>query len=134
MRRPIRVREHIVRAALEAITYQVRDVVEAMSNEANLNIPILRVDGGGTSNSFLMQFQADILGIPIQKAEIAEITALGSAYLAGLAIGIWEDATQIAKNWRASKIYEPNMSLDQRENLYSGWKKAVDRAKEWIQN
>jgi glycerol kinase len=103
-----------------------------MSNEANLQIPVLRVDGGGTANALLMQFQADIVGIPIQRAEIAEITALGSAYLAGLAIGIWKDTTQIAKQWRASKIYEPSMSLDQRESLYDGWKRAVDRAKEWV--
>jgi glycerol kinase len=125
-------RGHLARATLEAIAYQVRDVVEAMSNEANLQIPVLRVDGGGTANALLMQFQADILGIPIQRAEIAEITALGSAYLAGLAIGIWKDTTQIAKQWRASKIYEPSMSLDQRESLYDGWKRAVDRAKEWV--
>jgi len=127
-------RGHLVRATLEAIAYQVRDVVVAMSGEANLDIPVLRVDGGGTANSLLMQFQADILGIPIQKAEIAEITALGSAYLAGLAIGIWKDTTQIVKQWRASKVYEPTMSTDQRENLYNGWKRAVDRAKKWVQD
>ena len=127
-------RAHLARATLEAIAYQVRDVVEAMSNEANLRMPVLRVDGGGTANSLLMQFQADILGIPIQKAEVAETTALGAAYLAGLAAGLWKDTAQIAKQWRASEIYEPKMSYDQRESLYAKWKRAVERAQGWEQS
>jgi glycerol kinase len=127
-------RGHLARATLEAIAYQVRDVVEAMSNEANLRIPVLRVDGGGTANSLLMQFQSDILGISIQKAEVAETTALGAAYLAGLATGLWKDTTQIAKQWRASEIYEPKMSSDQRESLYARWKRAVERALGWEQS
>jgi len=81
-----------------------------------------------------MQFQADILGIPIQKAELAETTALGAAYLAGLATGLWKDTTQIAKQWRASEIYEPKMSSDQRESLYAKWKRAVERAQGWEQS
>jgi len=126
-------RGHLARATLEAIAYQVRDVVEAMSSEANLQIPVLRVDGGGTANSLLMQFQSDILGIPIQKAEVAETTALGAAYLAGLAVGLWKDTSQISRQWHASKTYEPKMSAHKRENLYAKWILAVERARGWEQ-
>jgi len=122
---------HLARATLEGIAYQARDVVEAMGAEANLQIPQLRVDGGGTANAFLMQFQADILGIPIQVAAVAETTALGAAYLAGLAVGLWRDTTEIAGHWHAAKTYEPSMSTDQRETLYAGWKRAVERAGGW---
>jgi len=122
---------HLARATLESIAYQARDVVEAMRAEANLQIPQLRVDGGGAANAFLMQFQADILGIPIQVAAVAETTALGAAYLAGLAVGLWRDTTEIAGHWRAAKTYEPSMSTDQRETLYAGWKRAVERAGDW---
>ena len=102
-----------------------------MGTEAGLQVPMLRVDGGGTANEFLMQFQADILGIPIQVAIIPETTALGAAYLAGLSAGLWQDTTEIARMWQASRTYEPNMSIDQREVLYSGWKRAVERARYW---
>jgi glycerol kinase len=122
---------HLVRATLEAIAYQARDVIEVMGTEAGLQVPLLRVDGGGTANEFLMQFQADILGIPIQVARIAETTALGAAYLAGLAVGFWQGTAEIARKWQASRTYEPNMSIDQRESLYSGWKRAVERAQGW---
>jgi len=124
-------KEHLVRATLEAIAYQTRDVVEAMRAEAGLQIPLLRVDGGGTANAFLMQFQADILGIPIQRAAVAETTALGAAYLAGLAVGVWRDTSDITRQWRAAETYEPSMSTDQRETLYDGWKRAVECARSW---
>jgi len=124
-------RSHLVRATLEAIAYQVRDVVEAMDADAELKIPLLRVDGGGTANAFLMQFQADILGVPIQVAAVAETTALGAAYLAGLAVGLWRDTAEIAHQWRAVKTYEPSISIDQRETLYAGWKRAVERSRGW---
>jgi len=120
---------HLARATLEAIAYQVRDVVEAMKAETGLQIPFLRVDGGGTDNSFLMQFQSDILGIPVQRAAVAETTALGAAYLAGLAVGLWRDTSDIARQWNASHTYEPGMPLDQRETLYAGWKRAMERAR-----
>ncbi|MCX6004795.1 MAG: glycerol kinase GlpK [Chloroflexi bacterium] len=123
---------HLARATLEAIAYQVRDVVEAMESDANIKIPILRVDGGGTANSLLMQFQADILGIRIQPAAIAETTALGTAYLSGLAVGLWKNIAEIAKKWHAATTYEPQMSRDQREKLYSSWKRAVSRSQGWI--
>jgi glycerol kinase len=125
---------HIARATLEAIAYQVRDVVEVMTAEAGLNIPVLRVDGGGTANSLLMQFQADILGIPIQQAAVAETTALGAAYLAGLAVGLWRNTDELAKLWQAARTYEPKMPADQRERLYAGWKRAVERAMDWAEN
>jgi glycerol kinase len=125
-------RGHLTRATLEAIAYQARDVMEVMEIEANLQIPLLRVDGGGTANALLMQFQADILGVPIQRAAVAETTALGAAYLAGLAVGFWRDTVDITRQWSASDIYEPSMSSDQRESLYAGWKRAVERARSWL--
>jgi glycerol kinase len=127
-------RGHLARATLEAIAYQVRDVVEAMGAEAGLKVPLLRVDGGGTANSLLMQFQADILGVPIQRAAVTEITALGAAYLAGLAVGLWSDTAQLANLWHAAETYEPKMSADQREALYAGWKRAVERARGWVES
>ncbi|MBM4446318.1 MAG: glycerol kinase GlpK [Chloroflexi bacterium] len=125
---------HLARATLEAIAYQARDVVEVMSDEACIQLALLRVDGGGTANSLLMQFQADILGVPIQPALVAETTSLGAAYLAGLAMGMWKDTTELARMWRAAKTYEPSMSADQRENLYAGWKRAVERARGWVES
>ena len=125
-------REHLVRATLEAIAYQSKDVIEAMGTEAGLDIPVLRVDGGGSANKFTMQFQSDILGIPIQVSAIAETTALGAGYLAGLATGFWKDPTDISRKWRASVTYEPAMSNDQRNGLYAEWKRAIERAKGWI--
>lgn len=127
-------RGHIARATLEAIAYQVRDVIDTMRSETGIGIPVLRVDGGGTANSLLMQFQADIMNIPIQVAATAETTSLGVAYLAGLAAGVWKDTAEISGKWRASATFEPRMSADQRENLYSTWKRAVERARDWIIN
>ena len=124
-------RGHIARATLEAIAFQIRDVIDTMRLETGISIPVLRVDGGGTANSFLMQFQADVLNIPIQVAAIPETTSLGVAYLAGLATGIWKNTEEIAGKWRSQATFEPKMSADQRENLYSNWKRAVERAKGW---
>jgi glycerol kinase len=123
---------HIARATLEAEAYQVRDVVDAMKSEAGVNMPVLKVDGGGTANSLLMQFQADILGVPIEVAAIAETTALGIAYLAGLATSVWKNTAEVAAICRSTASYQPTMSADQRENLYSNWKRAVERSKGWI--
>lgn len=124
-------RGHIARATLEAIAYQVRDVIDTMRSETGIGIPVLRVDGGGTANSLLMQFQADIMNIPIQVAAIPETTSLGVAYLAGLASGLWKNTDEIARKWRSRATFEPKMSADQRENLYSTWKRAVERARGW---
>jgi glycerol kinase len=122
---------HLARAALEAIAYQSRDVIDAMQDETKSRIPLLRVDGGASLNDFLMQFQADILGIPVQRAQIAEITAQGAAYLAGLATGIWRDTGEIEKQWHSTATFEPRMSPAERETLYGNWKRAVERAKGW---
>jgi glycerol kinase len=122
---------HLARAALEAIAFQTRDVIDAIKAEADSPVPVLRVDGGGSVNNLLMQFQADILGIPIQRAQIAEITALGAAYLAGLAVGTWHATEEIGKQWHSTAAFEPKMGVDERETLYRYWKSAVARAQKW---
>jgi len=122
-------REDIVRSALESIAYLTRDVVEEMRKE--IDIREIRVDGGATSNRFLMQFQADILGIPIVRSEIREVTALGAAYLAGMAVDIWKDEEEIAAKWRERDRFVPNMDGGERERKYLGWKRAVKRAMNW---
>lgn len=126
--------EHIARSALEAIAYQTRDVLECMQKDSGQIVKALRVDGGATASDFLMQFQADILGIPIQKPEITEMAALGAAYFAGLGIGFWKSKEEIAKQWRVAKIFEPNMSEDKKESLYYDWKRAVERSFNWAQD
>ncbi len=124
-------RAQIVRATLESIAYQTRDVVSAMSADAGLELDALRVDGGAVVNDFLMQFQADILGVPVQRPSVTETTALGAAYLAGLATGFWGSQDEIAQQWQLEKTFEPDMSTDQREALYSRWQEAVERARSW---
>jgi glycerol kinase len=124
-------REHICRAAEEAIAYQTRDVIDAMIADSKEKLTSLRVDGGATKSDFLMQFQADILGIPVEKPVVTEMSALGAAYLAGLGVGFWNGFEDLNKHWKIDKIYEPAMSEDKREELYSGWKKAVKRSLGW---
>ncbi len=124
---------HIVRAALESIAYQTRDVLECMEEDFRMGLKELRVDGGAAANEFLMQFQADILGVPVVIQETTETTALGAAYLAGLAVGFWKDQEQIAANYRVRRKFVPRMSSKQRESLYRKWKKAVDRVRGWEQ-
>ncbi|HEV8469072.1 MAG TPA: glycerol kinase GlpK [Candidatus Limnocylindria bacterium] len=123
-------RAHLARATLESIAYQTRDLVEAM-RAAGQPIEVLRVDGGGTINRFLMQFQADVLGIPVEVAAIRETTALGAAFLAGLGVGFWKSADELRKRRAAAARYEPSMSADQREANYAGWLRAVERARGW---
>ena len=127
-------RGHIARAALESTAYQTRDAVDAMQSDTGLEIPLLRVDGGGTANDLMMQFQADILGIPIERHAIAETTALGAAYLAGLATGFWKDTDEIAANWESDRQYIPSMGDSQRTRLYDDWQRAVGRSKNWQQS
>lgn len=124
-------RAHIVRATLESITFQVREILDAMRNDSGINIDVMRVDGGAVVNKFLMQFQADILGIPVDVPEITETTALGAAYLAGLGIGDFTGLDDIKDRWKLGKRYIPQMSSDQREQLCFNWRKAVDRAGNW---
>lgn len=123
--------EHICRSALESLAYQTRDVIEAMAADSGERAQSLRVDGGATKSDFLMQFQADILGIPIELPEVTEMAALGAAYLAGLGVGFWSGRAEIASQWRVAKTYEPRISLDEREELYHCWKDAVKRSLSW---
>ncbi len=127
-------RAQIIRAALESIAYQTRDVVAAMTADSSLALDTLRVDGGAVVNDFLMQFQADILGVPVQRPTVIETTALGAAYLAGLAIGFWRSQDEIGDQWQLERTFEPAMSADRRESLYSGWQRAVERARDWAQD
>ncbi|MGA1368686.1 MAG: glycerol kinase GlpK [Blastocatellia bacterium] len=122
-------RAHIVRAALEAMAYQTRDVVESMEKDADLKVKELRVDGGAARNNFLCQFQADILGVPVVRPVITETTALGAAYLAGLAVGFWKSPKEIAQQWQVEQRFEPTMKRSQRDRLYEGWKDAVARVR-----
>ncbi|HLV36023.1 MAG TPA: glycerol kinase GlpK [Spirillospora sp.] len=124
-------RAHLVRATLESIAYQTRDVVDAMKADSGIDLQTLRVDGGAVANDFLMQFQADMLGVPVQRPAVTETTALGAAYLAGLASGFWSSQEEIAQQWQVERTFEPRMTADQRDSLYAGWQRAVERAKGW---
>ncbi len=124
-------RAHIVRAALEAMGYQTRDVIETMAAASGTAISLLRVDGGAAANDLAMQFQSDMLQLPVQCPYVIETTALGAAYLAGLAVGYWEHQQQIAKNWAMAKSYLPHMSTPHRDQLYRGWQEAVQRTRGW---
>ncbi|GAA0121020.1 MAG: glycerol kinase GlpK [Clostridium argentinense] len=124
-------RNHIIRAALESIAYQTKDVLDAMIEDTGLDLGELKVDGGASSNGFLLQFQSDILGKIVRRPLIRETTALGAAYLAGLAVGFWKDKEEIMDKWNVDNEYKPNLDIKTREKLYANWKKAVARAKEW---
>jgi glycerol kinase len=122
---------HIARAALEAIAYQTRDVLECMEKDAGIKLKELRADGGATANNFLMQFQADILGVPVVVPEVTEVTSLGAAYLAGLAVGYWKDQQELSQNFKIKKKFTPRFSAAQRELLYERWQIAVSKARHW---
>ena len=124
-------RNHIIRAALESIAYQSADVLRAMEEDTGMCLSVLRADGGASANSFLMQFQADIMGRTIVRPMIRETTALGAAYLAGLATGLWRDRDDIRSQWTLDRRYEPAMDPAERERLLQGWGRAVERAKHW---
>ena len=124
---------HIARSALEAIAFQTRDVLECMQQDCGQKATALRVDGGATASDFLMQFQADALGIPIELPAVTQMTSLGAAYLAGLGVGFWKDRDEIAKQWKIARVFEPHMSADRREALYAGWKRAVQRSLDWAE-
>jgi glycerol kinase len=127
-------RAHVVRATLEAIAYQTRDVLDAMAAEAAHRPAELLVDGGATDNDFLCQFQADVLGIPLLRPRVRETTALGAAYLAGLGVGLWPDPAAIQALWRLDRVFEPTMPAARREALYAGWQRAVARARDWARD
>ncbi|PIC99857.1 glycerol kinase GlpK [Sporosarcina sp. P29] len=119
-------KEHFVRATLESLAYQTKDVLDAMEADSGISLKTLRVDGGVVDNNFLMQFQADLLNVPVERSTINETTALGAAYLAGLAVGFWKDRNEIAEYWRLDRPFEPNMEESVREDLYKGWQKAIN--------
>lgn len=121
-------KEHFVRATLESLAYQTRDVLEAMASDSRIDIKTLRVDGGAVTNDFLMQFQSDILHVPVERPFVNETTALGAAYLAGLAVGFWENKEAVQAHWQLDKKFEPQMAEQQREQLFEGWHKAVKAA------
>ncbi|MEO1514297.1 MAG: glycerol kinase GlpK [Bacteroidota bacterium] len=123
-------KSHLVRATLESLAYQTQDVLHAMQKDAKVPLSSLRVDGGACANNLLMQFQSDILGVSVQRPQVIETTALGAAYLAGLAVKYWKK-TEISKNWRIDRTFEPEMDKKQRNKLYKGWQKAVKRSMGW---
>lgn len=121
-------KEHFVRATLESLAYQTRDVLEAMQSDSDIDLKTLRVDGGAVKNDFLMQFQADILNVPVERAKVNETTALGAAYLAGLAIGFWESKEALQQHWQLDEKFDPEMEKERRDELFAGWHKAVKAA------
>jgi glycerol kinase len=124
---------HIAHAALQAIAFQVADLVHAMEHDSSNKLTTLRVDGGACKNNFLMQFQADILNTVVERPKCLELTALGAAYLAGLAVGFWADSSELENIWQLDRRFEPNMSSTTREKLLSMWHKAVERSLNWAQ-
>ncbi|WP_312521620.1 glycerol kinase GlpK [Anaerospora sp.] len=122
---------HIVRATLDSLAYQTKDVLSAMEADSNIKLQALKVDGGAVANNLLMQFQADILGVPVDRPQVTETTALGAAYLAGLAVGFWSNKEDLVKNWQLDARFEPKMEEGQRDKLYKGWQKAVKRSMDW---
>jgi len=125
-------RAHLVRATLEAICYQSREVLEAMEADAGIELTRLKVDGGAVANDFLMQLQADVLGVPVVRPVVGETTALGAAYAAGLAAGVWDGLDALCQNWGVDRIFEPQWSAERREVGYAGWQRAVERARGWL--
>jgi glycerol kinase len=124
-------RNHVIRAVLESIAYQTRDVLEAMQEDAKTKMVALKVDGGASRSDFLMQFQADILGVEVERPKVIETTALGAGYLAGLAVGFWKSKDDILRNWARDRSFSAAMAEDQKEKKYGRWKRAVERAKGW---
>ncbi len=124
-------KNHIIRAALESIAYQSKDLIRAMEMDSGINLTTLKVDGGAVANDLLMQFQSDILGVPVQRPEVIETTALGAAYLAGMAVGFWGSKEELSASWNLDKEFTPSMDEDKKEKLYTGWRRAIKRAEDW---
>jgi glycerol kinase len=123
---------HLARATLEAICYQSKDVADAMEKDSGVKLDVLKVDGGVTANELCMQMQADILGVPVSKPVVAETTALGAAYAAGLAVGFWKTKEELVQNWNEDKRWSPEWNDEQRAAGYKGWEKAVQRTLDWV--
>lgn len=126
-------RGHIARAALEATAYQTKEVLDAMEKDSGVSLKALKVDGGMVSNNLLMQFQADIVNVPVIRPVVSETTALGAAYASGLAVGFWRDFNELRANWKQDKVWMPNMDDTLRQKIYQGWKKAVSRTLDWVE-
>jgi glycerol kinase len=126
-------KEHLIRATLESIAYQTNDVLKAMQEDSGIELKALKVDGGACANNFLMQFQADILGVKVDRPQVIETTALGAAYLAGLAVGYWKDKEDICSNWALSREFTDNMEVKRRKELLKGWHKAIGRSQDWAE-
>jgi glycerol kinase len=126
-------RAHLARAALEAMAYQSADVIAAMERDAGLRLSELRVDGGAAANGLTMQFQADVLGVPVVRPAVLETTALGAAYLAGLRVGYWPDVATVARQWREDARFTPAMDGARREALLARWRRAVERSRGWAE-
>jgi len=124
-------RNHVIRAGLEALAYQTRDIIDAVTADGSIQVTELRVDGGAVANNLLCQFQADILGLPVIRPTVVEMTALGAGYLAGLGSGLWESTDDIAGQWGVDRCFEPTMSASHRDSLYSGWQAAVELSRGW---
>ncbi len=124
---------HIARASLESIAYQTADVLDAMQADSKLKIRALRVDGGAARNDMLMQFQADILGVPVVRPQAFEATALGAGYLAGLAVGFWKNTKELQQQWKIDRTFEPNRKASEVKELRAGWKRALQRSLQWEQ-
>jgi glycerol kinase len=127
-------RAEIVRATLEAAAYQTRDIAHAMETDSGIALQELRVDGGMVANDWFMQFQADMLNVPVQRPVVAETTALGAAYLAGLAVGFWSGLDDITRNWAVDREFAPTTTADTRARLYRGWQRAVERSRDWARD
>ena len=126
-------RGHIARAALEATAFQTREVLDAMEQDSGVQLKALKVDGGMVVNETLMQFQSDILGVPVIRPKVAETTALGAAYAAGLATGFWSGLEDLRQNWQVDRTWEPAMAEERRIDLYRAWKRAVERTFDWVE-
>lgn len=122
---------HIIRATLDSMAYQTKDVLGAMEADSGIKLQALKVDGGAVANNLLMQFQSDILDVPVDRPVVTETTALGAAYLAGLAVGVWANKEDLIQNWQLNRRFEPTMGADERAKLYAGWQKAVKRSMDW---
>lgn len=124
-------KDHIIRATLESLAYQVNDVLEAMEADSGISLSALKVDGGASANNFLMQTQADISQAPVHRPRCVETTAMGAAYLAGLAVGYWKDKEEVKQNWAIDRVFQPEIENGKRQEMLKGWKKAVKYAHGW---
>lgn len=124
-------KSHVIRATLDSLAYQTKDVLSAMEADSGIKLQALKVDGGAVANNLMMQFQSDILGVPVDRPQVIETTALGAAYLAGLAVGVWTSKEELANTWQLDRSFKPSMAKEESEKFYAGWKKAVKRSMDW---